>query len=112
MSPESGPSVSYPVKELLDNLGKEISKGFDDLKHQMEKLDVRLEQKASNERVAAVEKSVADLETRHGLRISTLENRESATSATNLLQGKWTLAAIGFVITLITALIYLAAGVH
>jgi len=112
MTPENGPTVSYPVKDLLDNLGKEISRGFDDLKHQMEKLDMKIEQKASIERVVAVEKSVADLELRHDIRIKALELMSSGESAVSTLKDKWTFAAIGFVATIIGAIIYLASGVH
>ena len=110
MSAEGQPTVSYQVKDLLDNLGKQIERGFDDVKYRMDKQDMRLEAKASNERVAGVEKSLADLEQRHGARISALELRERGTAAVSALQGKWAAAAFTFLTAIVAALIYLAAG--
>ena len=110
MSEQSDPTVTYQVKDLLDNLGKEINRGLNDLKVGMDKLELRIEQKASNERVAGVERLLASLEERHGERIKTLELQERGSSAVSGIRDKWTFAALSFVTALIGALIYLAAG--
>lgn len=66
-------SEGYTIKDRIAILADTISSQFTSIITQLDKIEAKLDGKASNERVATLEKTVADLELRTEKRLSTLE---------------------------------------
>ena len=113
MSPDSGPKVEYPVKELLDKLGDQIVESAKDVKAEVARLASLIETKASKESVAALAKTVTELDLRLTGRLNAMESQQGETRGFS--KGTWVVLAIAvpaFIAVLVGVIYVLSAGGH
>ncbi|HET6914474.1 MAG TPA: hypothetical protein VFH56_00140 [Acidimicrobiales bacterium] len=91
-----GGAVTYTVKELLGKLEEALTQGFQSIDKRLNTIDGKLDDKASNLRVAALEE-----------RVSRLELKAAGTAALSTFQ-RWAVGSIGAAV--IGALVYILFG--
>lgn len=107
-----GDGVTYEFKELFDRFEKALSDGFNRLDHRLDELNRRLDNKADNTRVAALEQKVAEHEIAVDGRFKPLEIAVAGTAAVSRFQ-RWALGTVGVgVLGAIATLVWLASGGH
>lgn len=103
----------YTIKDRIEILANTIAGQFEGIIKQLDAIDKKLDDKASNERVALLEKAHIDLELRLSERIKTLELGSAGAVAVSTYQKLWLGFAVTIIAGVISALIYVAfQGAH
>lgn len=106
----SGDGVTYEFKDLFEKLESALTSGFDRMERRIDEINRRIDQKADNSRVAALEAKHSDFEIKVDDRFKPLEANMISDAAISKVQIRWLGFAAAFVTTLIGALIYVAAS--
>lgn len=116
-----GQGVTYSFKDLFDKFDKSLSDGFKRLDSRLDEINHKIDQKADNTRVAALETKHAEYETRIEERFASVDERFKpleifvlTNSAVAVIKGKGLAWLAALVIAIIGSLIYVAfsGGVH
>lgn len=99
----------YTVKERLEDLAKTIAEQLTGISRQLDAIDSKLEDKASNHRVDELEKRVVDLEQRLVDRLTKVELKVVGAAAVSGYQ-RWLVGGLGAAI--VGSLIYVLLGSH
>lgn len=103
----------YTIKDRIAILADTIASQFTSIITQLDKIESKLDGKASNERVAALEVKLADLELRHSERLTTLEAGNTVKADVTTRDRIYMGFGVTIFAALISTLVYLAvAGVH
>ena len=112
--------VTYSFKDLFDKFDKSLSDGFKRLDGRLDEINRKIDSKADNTRVAALEAKHADYETkieeRFGkidTRFKPLEDFVLTTTTGSVIRGKGIAFLAAVVVAVIGSLVYVAlTGVH
>lgn len=99
----------YTVKERLEDLARTIAEQLTGIVKQLDKIEAKLDDKASNQRVDELERRVLDFERQILERITKLEMRAAGVAAISGYQ-RWLIGGLGAAI--IGSLIYVLLGSH
>jgi hypothetical protein len=103
----------YTIKDRIAILADTISTQFVSIIAQLDKIEAKLDGKASNERVASLERGMVDLELRTEKRLTTLESSRLDTAEFSKRQMGWAVMGATIFIAIIGYVIQLAtSGVH
>lgn len=103
----------YTIKDRIAILADTISAQFTGIVAQLDKIDAKLDGKASNERVAALEKQYAELELRTEKRLTTLEASRSDVAEFSKRTLAWATIGVALFVGIIGYIVHLATlGVH
>ena len=104
----SGENVTYTVKELLAKLETALTQGFETIDKRLNALDHKLDDKAPNSVVRAVEDRVRAVEDR----IGKIELAQGATAAVTVFQ-RWLVGTVAVgMLGAVATLVWLASGGH
>jgi hypothetical protein len=104
----------YTIKDRIAILADTISAQFTGIVTQLDKIEAKLDGKASNERVASLEKQMVDLELRNEKRLTVLESSRYDTAEFSKRQMAWAAMAIASFVGILGYVIQLATsgGMH
>lgn len=103
----------YTIKDRIAILADTISTQFTSIITQLDKIESKLDGKASNERVATLEKALVDLELRTEKRLSTMEARNVNGADFSRKTLAWATIGVTVFIAIIGYVVHLATiGVH
>jgi hypothetical protein len=103
----------YTIKDRIAILADTISTQFTGIVTQLDKIEAKLDGKASNERVATLERQMVDLELRNEKRLTTLESARLDTAEFSKRQMAWAAITIASFVGILGYVIQLAtSGVH
>ena len=117
----SDEGVTYSFKDLFDKFDHSLTEGFRRLDGRLDEINRKIDSKADNTRVAALEAKHADYETRNeerfsavSERIKPLEDFVLTNSAQAVLRGKGLAWLAALAVAVIGSLVYVAlsAGGH
>ena len=103
----------YTIKDRIAILADTIAHQFTAIVTQLDKIEAKLDEKASNERVASLEKSVVDLELRTEKRLTKLESLRADAVEFSRRQLAWATLGVALFVGVIGYIVHLATvGVH
>lgn len=103
----------YTIKDRIAILADTISTQFTSIIAQLDKIEAKLDGKASNERVAQLEKAMNELELRTEKRLTKIESRNEDGAEFTRRQLAWATIGVTLFLGAIGYLIHLATlGVH
>jgi Skp family chaperone for outer membrane proteins len=102
-------SEGYTVKERLEDLARTIAEQLTGIVKQLDRIDAKLDDKASNQRVDDFERRFLDLERDVLARLLKLERQAAGVAAISGYQ-RWLVGGLGC--TIVGALLYVLLGSH
>lgn len=117
----SGDGVTYSFKDLFEKFDRSLTDGFRRLDGRLDEINHKIDQKADNTRVAALESKHADFEVkieerfaRSDERFKPLEAYLLTTSAISIVKGRGLAFLSALVVAIIGSLVYVAlsGGIH
>jgi Skp family chaperone for outer membrane proteins len=99
----------YTVKERLEDLAKTIAEQLTGIVKQLDKIDAKLDDKASNQRVDELERRFLEFERQLLERLLRLERQAAGVAAISGYQ-RWLVGGLGC--TIVGALLYVLLGSH
>lgn len=112
--------VTYSFKDLFDKFDDRLKDGFRDLNSRLDEINRKIDSKADNTRVAALEAKHAEYETKNEERFALvderfkpLENFVLTNSAVAVIRGRGLAWLAALTVAIIGSLVYVAfSGVH
>lgn len=113
--------VTYSFKDLFDKFDSKLSDGFRDLNTRLDDINRKIDQKADNTRVAALETAHVSYETKIEERFASVDKRFKpiedfvlTNSAVSIIKGKGLAWLAAVAVAVIGSLVYVAlsGGVH